>query len=430
LGAHLTSAAINAWNFGALEQRLSLGTWQDVARRLAEIESHGSVYFLAIVALFASRRRWREAAVCVGLFLIAVLTFTNLHAHWYYAYANLVFLIAAVGLAIVGLLERDGWWRRAGIGLLALTVAVSLWRYQTLHKRLQQSAEPHLIHVAESVRRVTEPDEAILVLGDDWSSRIPYYAERRALMAPDWAEPAQFAQALENMASVRVGALVVVNRTGSGDWSPAQDPAVADYLRRFRLSSVASFSDRAVSVFPALDRAAPYEILRSVLRGSAGRTPAQVVRQLTRAVELAPRDSDLYRARAHGYLQLRNFDAALADCDRAAELGPREFEYQLDQATMRLAAHGAGQRKAGDVDELLKQALASAERAVALAPNQAAAYKIRGLVYDAMGQTNLAARDAATADDWLLPRAHLNNWGTLVIPQAPPPADETRIAIP
>jgi hypothetical protein len=69
---------------------------------------------------------------------------------------------------------------------------------------------------------------------------------------------------------------------------------------------------------------------------------------------------------------------------------------------------------------LLEQALASADRAVAMAPNQPAAYKIRGTVYAAMGRPDLAAIDAATAEDWLRPRPFLNGWGNLVIPQASP----------
>ncbi len=253
LGAHLTSAALNTWNFGTLEQRLSLGTWQTVAGRLTDIESHASVYLLAIVALVVARRRWRESALCLALFVVAILVFTNLHAHWYYAYANLIFLIAAVGLSIVALLERGGWQHAAGMLLLLLAVGVSAWRYQTLHERLQRNADPHLIHIAESVRRVTDPDEVIIVLGDDWSSRVPYYAERRALMVADWAERVPLSQALDNLATCRVGALVALNQSRAADWNPAQEPEIAAYLRRFGLSSVASFADSAVQIFPTVE---------------------------------------------------------------------------------------------------------------------------------------------------------------------------------
>ncbi len=92
---------------------------------------------------------------------------------------------------------------------------------------------------------------------------------------------------------------------------------------------------------------------------------------------------------------------------------------------MRLAIQEVGRGQSSSNGLLLEQALKSADRAVALAPNQPAAYRIRGMVYSAMGRPDQAASDAAMAADWLQPRPFLNGWGSLVIPQASP-SDRSR----
>jgi hypothetical protein len=41
--------------------------------------------------------------------------------------------------------------------------------------------------VAMMAKAITPPDSALIVLGSDWSSEVPYYAERKALAMPYWA---------------------------------------------------------------------------------------------------------------------------------------------------------------------------------------------------------------------------------------------------
>jgi len=42
-----------------------------------------------------------------------------------------------------------------------------------------------MLTIAQAVNANTDPDGVVVIYGQDWSSVIPYYARRRALMAPD-----------------------------------------------------------------------------------------------------------------------------------------------------------------------------------------------------------------------------------------------------
>jgi hypothetical protein len=42
-----------------------------------------------------------------------------------------------------------------------------------------------LMAIARAIKMRTNPDSVVVIYGQDWSSVIPYYAQRRALMEPD-----------------------------------------------------------------------------------------------------------------------------------------------------------------------------------------------------------------------------------------------------
>jgi hypothetical protein len=54
-----------------------------------------------------------------------------------------------------------------------------------------------------------------LVFGGDWSSELPYYSERRALMWPSWVpqdiDSPIMKEALSKLSDTRIGALIVCN---------------------------------------------------------------------------------------------------------------------------------------------------------------------------------------------------------------------------
>jgi len=185
----ITSAALREWNFGTVSQRLSPTYWSDLVFTRMGTDIFGSragtsIALLVIAAACIRSREFRAPILaCVALFLAVLLTFTNLHlVHNYYQYANAVFLLFALGFALVALM-RDPHRLCALLGvaaLLLLTVGAAYGYNQVLREVARSNFPPEPI-VAQ-VRERVAPDDVILVYGRDWSSAIPYYAERRAIM--------------------------------------------------------------------------------------------------------------------------------------------------------------------------------------------------------------------------------------------------------
>jgi hypothetical protein len=121
-GAGLASGNLGWWNYGDFAQKASWPFWNTFCQRMIrDIIGHPLLLvFLAAAFIMARRFRWK-LAICLGLFLVVPLVFTNLQfIHHYYPYANGIFLIATFGWAIVALLEDGGKRRYFGIALLLL----------------------------------------------------------------------------------------------------------------------------------------------------------------------------------------------------------------------------------------------------------------------------------------------------------------------
>jgi hypothetical protein len=190
-GALLTSAGLWTWNFGSWAQRWSSALWLRTVLQRALPDDFGYGVPLAItfagIAL-ASRRFAGPAIAALLAFLAPFLVFTNLYLqHDYYQVANALFVIAAVGLGIASVASA-GYCRTAAAGLVLL-VGLQLayfWRRDAplLTADLTGGSQ---IRIARMAGEQTPPGSALIVIGDDWSSEVPYYAERKALAMPYWA---------------------------------------------------------------------------------------------------------------------------------------------------------------------------------------------------------------------------------------------------
>jgi hypothetical protein len=177
------------------------------------------VLAVAALAVLLLGHRRIEFLACLALALGAPFVFFNLHfAHDYYTYANGLFLTVAVGFALVAALERGGRWSWLGGGLFLLVSAACLVRYERdFYPRLASDSDalPEIRTVADSVKKITQPHDVLLILGLEWSPSIPYYSHRRALMIPGeflqdlLQKPADWAKRL---APRRVGALIIGQR--------------------------------------------------------------------------------------------------------------------------------------------------------------------------------------------------------------------------
>ena len=180
---NLTSAATNAYNFGTWDTRFASVIWRQ----------HGEIVFSEVISatvlavivalglLFAGRwRRW--IAWCVGLFMAVQVMFPILYAwHGYYYVANAVLLMTAAGLVLCGLIEsatpRGIVWI-LGAGLYAGQIV----QYLGHDYPVQSIDRGGPSELTRALQAVTEPDDVLVVAGEDWASMTPYYAQRRALM--------------------------------------------------------------------------------------------------------------------------------------------------------------------------------------------------------------------------------------------------------
>jgi len=209
---HLTSRALHEWNFGTSSQRWQWQTWGYVLARSPAMARQGIVLAACLLLMPLTRRYRAAVAACVFIHLALPLVFTNLYSmHEYYAFASMVFQVGAVALTVAGLMERGGWRAGLGGGVAAAFVLLAGHDYLTAYYPIQAADHVESAAVCRAVREKTDPEDVIVVLGCDWSSEVPYYSRRRALMVPFWESTpvSDLPRYLERLRGYRTGGLVL-----------------------------------------------------------------------------------------------------------------------------------------------------------------------------------------------------------------------------
>jgi hypothetical protein len=179
----LNSAALQFWLFGDWRQRVTADTWLTVWHRHPDWIGHWLVLAIAAAALPFARGRRGMALAALGLALGVALVFTNLHYwHDYYQYSNVVFVLAAIGLILGGLVDAGGWRRVLGLLLFVAVTAVMLRAYAPRYLAQQVADQRPYDDVAMHVRAISGPDDVVAIWQGDWSPELAYAAQRRALM--------------------------------------------------------------------------------------------------------------------------------------------------------------------------------------------------------------------------------------------------------
>jgi hypothetical protein len=181
-------------------RRHYLGTWAQlfsvrmlltVSRTLTDtLGIVGVPIIIACIALAVvhrivdDRRKWMIISGALVAFLFPYATFTNLHIlHAYYDMENAIFLICALATLIAWLFSTGH--RQAGWNLLGITIASQLIWFNMLYVRdIRDPFDRPLMAIAKAISTQTNRDSVVVIYGQTWSSVIPYYAERRALMEP------------------------------------------------------------------------------------------------------------------------------------------------------------------------------------------------------------------------------------------------------
>jgi len=212
------------WNFGSLEQRLSLDLAHAVLRTIIDVTGFAGLVLPLLIGVLLSRngpgiREARVALLMIAAFLLPFEIFTNLHiVHNYYQSANGVFLIAALALTLTGFGARFG--QRVMMLLTAAMIYSQFIGFLTGFLPSMLHPAQKEIAIADYIRGHTPPNSAILIVGLDWSPIVPYYAQRRALMIPDWKDKSvreRLDTTDEGLGSLEEGAVIICPSAISAD---------------------------------------------------------------------------------------------------------------------------------------------------------------------------------------------------------------------
>lgn len=181
---YITSAALHDWNFGTWAQKTSPDTWQTLWDRTLS-ETFGSpIGFVACaaLALFGAKKVSSVVASFAGIVAIYAV-FTNLHiVHEYYQYSTSALAVAIVGLGFGAAERMMPRGRPLLVGAALAMVLESLSVYRTDYLPAQVNMNPALVVTGAFIQSHTRQSALIAIFGDEWSSVIPYYSQRRAMM--------------------------------------------------------------------------------------------------------------------------------------------------------------------------------------------------------------------------------------------------------
>jgi hypothetical protein len=210
LTRRLTSEGLSEWAYGSLSQKLSLDVWCVIFVKQWLLLFGFVAVLVPFVLLGVGWSAFKEKTVkapmlwllvALGGYFSAPVVFSNLHfRHDYYLFANGFFLIAAFVLSMSCLRRKFS--AKAVTWFYCLTVVsailVSLG-YMGIRKSLAEPAEDVLIREIQQL----DLNGPIVYFGFDWSSKVPYEVEQRALMLrmrdskhPDYLEAMQLNQNL------------------------------------------------------------------------------------------------------------------------------------------------------------------------------------------------------------------------------------------
>lgn len=377
-GRTMTSRGEALWVWGTWDMRFDAKHWQTIWRHAVSFSFQSWFLVAAIAGFLITRKRWLVVLACLAMWGGTSATFINLYwRHGYYSSAVEVLWVVAIGCAIVGLLEQPGWRMYVGYALAALSFVQTC----IVREELQLAMYPRGRHIdfkaalGDRIRGVTDPNDVIIVFGDDWSSEIPYYARRRAIMvtwkigsASELEETVRRTQA----AGHRIGAVVVVPFRQNGPewvwdekWSP--DPWATDEASRrltdWGISRTPSYLNPNATIYPKAEEAEFYRPYVQAVELARGTKYDEALKVLEPLPEQRPANPELWALRSMLRLQSGDFRGAIADSKKCLELSPLNLDAIQAQAVAMMflfrkeGAAALPEDWAVQVDRLLDQAL-------------------------------------------------------------------------
>lgn len=195
LGVSLTSNALTSWNFGSVNQRLSLIFYDELIwKRIFEQNLSGLLGLsLIVIAIFYKSLEVSKLTIIISFFMgiLPLYIFSNLHiVHSYYQAGNVIFLIFAIAIAL-GHILFEILESKLIIYLILLMMLVSNYfhfgkDYFGLIRVEYNKENSREFAVAKKIKEVVNKNNYFVAFGNDWSSSLSYLSERKSFTVPQW----------------------------------------------------------------------------------------------------------------------------------------------------------------------------------------------------------------------------------------------------
>lgn len=174
----LSSGYFSYWGI-----RFSSQVWErlfDLTNSLV-LGSAFSILIIIFGLIFSRKYKGLILSLSFSYFLTLFL-FANLYfVHDYYFYASAIYLIMALGFGLISIGQRFS--NPLTKYLLPIVLIVTLLMvYQQKYFPYQNSESTALEEIGSTIKKLTNPEDVILVYFQDWSPEIPFYGERKAII--------------------------------------------------------------------------------------------------------------------------------------------------------------------------------------------------------------------------------------------------------
>lgn len=193
LGINLISSSLISWNWGTLDQRISVELYSHVLWERMFVQNVGGIIwvFLILFSLFVKSEYDFKIIVLLSIIfgITPLFIFTNLHiVHEYYQVANNIFIVFAVAVSVGTVFQSKFGNMATSITLILILVSnyVALSDGYLLYMKKVFTKQHRDVAIGDILRRELPKDKQFVAFGHDWNPTFAYIAQRKSLTAPVW----------------------------------------------------------------------------------------------------------------------------------------------------------------------------------------------------------------------------------------------------
>lgn len=193
--AWLTSANLGSWNYGTLAQKLDFDCWKVIIGRLYGFFGGSTLFWVILagggIAVFKKREACIPAYSFVSCILAIATLFNLYYVHDYYLMAVSPLICMFIGILLYEI--KEAVWKEGNTGKICFGVLCAVMLCLQI-----QSNRPYIdgilhgnketVGLSGYIQQVTDPEELVVIEGEDWNPVTLYYAQRKGFMIkmPEW----------------------------------------------------------------------------------------------------------------------------------------------------------------------------------------------------------------------------------------------------